>query len=196
MKRVLKENLGALGILGLLGVIYFVIRLPHLTYQPIFADEAIYIRWAQVMRAEPTLRFVSLMDGKTPLFMWVMIPFFKLFADPLLAGRILSVLAGFFTVLGGLFIGWMLFNRRVGLWSAFLIVITPFFVFFDRMALVDSMLCAFSIWSIGIALLLIKKPRWDLAMILGYLMGGALLTKTPAFFYGGNYAAIYFDFSI
>jgi len=25
--------------------------------QPIFGDEAIYIRWAQVMKAEPTLRF-------------------------------------------------------------------------------------------------------------------------------------------
>jgi hypothetical protein len=50
------------------------------------------------------------------------------------------------------------------------------------MALVDSMLCAFSVWSIGFALLIIRKPRWDLAMVLGYLMGAALLTKTPGFF--------------
>lgn len=182
MQNFLRNNIKAGLILGLLILVYFAVRLPHLTMQPIFADEAIYIRWAQVMRAEPTLRFVSLMDGKTPLFMWLMIPFFKVFDDPLLAGRLLSVFAGLGTVIGVLFIGWLLFNRKVGLWAAFLVTITPFFVFFDRMALVDSMLAAFSVWSIGLALLLVKFPRWDLAMVLGYSMGAALLTKTPAFF--------------
>jgi 4-amino-4-deoxy-L-arabinose transferase-like glycosyltransferase len=182
MQTFMKKNLGILGLLGLLLIASFALRLPHLTLLPIFADEAIYIRWAQIMRAEPTLRFVSMMDGKTPLFMWVMIPFFKIFSDPLLAGRFLSVLSGLGTVSGVLFIGWFLFNKRVGFWAAFLVTITPFFIFFDRMALVDSMLCAFSVWSIALALILIKFPRWDLAMILGYLMGGALLTKTPGFF--------------
>ena len=75
----------------MLAACYFALRLPNLTLQPIFADEAIYIRWAQVMRAEPTLRFLSLSDGKTPLFMWAMIPFLKVFSDPLFAGRFLSV---------------------------------------------------------------------------------------------------------
>lgn len=163
-------------------VIYFAVRLPNLTYQPIFADEAIYIRWAQVMKAEPTLRFLPLSDGKTPLFMWAMMPLFKVFEDPLFAGRILSVFSGFGSLLGLTFIGTYFVNKRVGLWTAFLVAITPYFVFFDRMALVDSMLAAFSIWSVAVALLLIRFPRIDLAMLLGYLMGGALLTKTPAFF--------------
>ncbi len=159
-----------------------VLRLPNLTLQPIFADEAIYIRWAQVMRAEPTLRFVSMSDGKTPLFMWMMIPLFKIFEDPLLAGRILSVMSGYGTLLGALFLGWKFFEKKVGIWAAFFIAITPFMVFFDRMALVDSMLAAFSIWSLNAALLLIKYPRIDLAMGLGYLLGGGLLTKPPGQF--------------
>jgi 4-amino-4-deoxy-L-arabinose transferase-like glycosyltransferase len=163
-------------------LIYFAFRLPNLTLQPIFADEAIYIRWAQVMKSEPTLRFLPVSDGKTPLFMWIMIPLFKIFEDPLFAGRILSVFSGFGTLLGIFILGWRFFNLRVGLIGAFLIAITPYFVFFDRMALVDSMLAAFSVWSLIIALFLVKFPRIDLAMLLGYILGGGLLTKPPGFF--------------
>ncbi|KKR80437.1 MAG: hypothetical protein UU73_C0001G0207 [Candidatus Daviesbacteria bacterium GW2011_GWA1_41_61] len=166
----------------LITALYFSLRLPNLTLQPIFADEAIYIRWAQVMRAEPTLRFLPLSDGKTPLFMWAMMPLFKIFADPLLAGRILSVLSGYLTLLGVGFLGWRVFNLRVGLLGAFLVVITPLMVFFDRMALVDSLLAAFSVWSLNLALLLAQKLRLDLAMILGFSLGGGILTKTPGMF--------------
>lgn len=181
-KKILKLNTGILALILILLFIYFAIRLPNLTAQPIFADEAIYIRWAQVMKSEPTLRFLPLSDGKTPLFMWSMIPMFKIFEDPLFAGRILSVFSGLLTVLGVLAVGWFFFNRRVGLYAALIVVITPFFVFFDRMALVDSMLSAFTIWGIFLSLLLIKYPRFDLAMLLGYVLGAGFLTKTPAMF--------------
>lgn len=161
---------------------YLLFRLPNLTLQPVFADEAIYIRWAQVMKAEPTLRFLPLSDGKTPLFMWAMAPMFKIFADPLFAGRFLSVLAGLGTLAGAFFLGWKFFNLRVALWAGFLIAATPFIVFFDRMALVDSMLAAFSIWALNLSLLLIQYKRIDLAMVLGYVLGAGMLTKTPGFF--------------
>ncbi|PJC29059.1 hypothetical protein CO053_01275, partial [Candidatus Shapirobacteria bacterium CG_4_9_14_0_2_um_filter_40_11] len=42
---------------------YFLTRLFHLTIIPVFCDEAIYIRWAQVMRAVQSLRFLPLTDG-------------------------------------------------------------------------------------------------------------------------------------
>lgn len=161
-------------------LLYFALRLPNLTLQPIFADEAIYIRWAQVMRAEPTLRFLPLSDGKTPLFMWTVMPSLKIFHDPLLAGRAVSVFSGFLTLLGVWFLGWKFFSPKVGLWASFIYTIIPYTVFFDRMALVDSMFSAFSIWSLNFALLLVKYQRLDLAMILGYFLGGGILTKTPA----------------
>lgn len=166
----------------LISIIYFSVRLPNLTYQPVFADEAIYIRWAQIMKSEPTLRFLPLSDGKTPLFMWVMMPTFKLIADPLLAGRTLALVTGFATLLGVFTLGLIFFNKRAALFGAFLIAITPYIIFFDRMALVDTMLSAFVIWSILLALLLVRYKRIDLAMILGYFLGGGLLTKTPGMF--------------
>lgn len=102
----LKNNKKELGLWLMISALYFVLRLPSLVLQPIFADEAIYIHWAQLMRAEPSLRFISMTDGKTPLFMWLMIPLFKLSSDPLMAGRLLSVLFGFLTVCGVTFLGW------------------------------------------------------------------------------------------
>lgn len=159
---------------------YFILRLPNLTLQPIFADEAIYIRWAQVMKSEPTLRFLPMSDGKTPLFMWLMTPLFKFIHDPLFAGRFLSVISGFLTLLGVFFLSKKVFNSKVAFWASFFYVITPYTIFFDRMALVDSMLSAFTIWIVYFAIWLAVNLRLDLAMILGYLMGGAILTKTPA----------------
>ncbi len=166
--------------LFILVVVYFALRLPNLTLQPIFADEAIYIRWAQVMKSEPTLRFLPLSDGKTPLFMWMMIPLFKVFSDPLFAGRFLSIISGLFTLLGVFFLSRKFFNNKVASWATLFYVITPYTVFFDRMALVDSMLSAFTIWSLYFTMWVIRNLRLDLAMILGYLLGSALLTKTPA----------------
>lgn len=179
MKLFKRHKVEVLLLLLLIGG-YFILRLPNLTLQPIFADEAIYIRWAQVMKSESTLRFLPLSDGKTPLFMWTMMPFFKVFSDPLFAGRFLSVISGLFTLAGVFFLARKVFGIRTALWASLLYVITPYTVFFDRMALVDSMLAAFSIWSLYFALWLIRSLRLDLSMILGFLLGGALLTKTPA----------------
>lgn len=180
MKKLLSAYGKEIFIIFLLLVAYFVLRLPNLTLQPIFADEAIYIRWAQVMKAEPTLRFVSLSDGKTPLFMWIMMPAFKIFSDPLFAGRILSVFAGMGTLIGVYLLSRRIFNLKTAFWAGLVYVIVPYTVFFDRMALVDSMLAMFTIWSIFFAVLLVQTLRLDVAMILGYLLGAALLVKTPA----------------
>jgi len=178
VRYLLKHRQEALILIGL-AALYFLLRLPNLTAQPIFADEAIYIRWAQVMKAEQTLRFLPLSDGKTPLFMWLMIPLFKLFQDPLFAGRFLSVIAGFFTFMGVFMLSKKVFNTRSALWAVLLYVITPYTVFFDRMALVDSMLAGFTVWVVFFAIWLVTSLRLDIAMILGYLLGSAILTKTP-----------------
>lgn len=165
-------------------IVFFFLRLYQLTILPIFADEAIYIRWAQVMRAEPTLRFLPLSDGKQPLFMWLVIPFLKFFADPLFAGRLVSVISGFLGMIGAMMIVWELVkNRRLFLLTGFFFAIIPFAVFSDRLALVDSLLAAFGIWSAYLSVLLAKNPRLDLALIAGGVLAGGLLTKSPALFF-------------
>lgn len=162
----------------------FFLRLYHLTLLPVFADEAIYIRWAQIMRAEETLRFLPLSDGKEPLFMWVMIPFLKIIRDPLFAGRFVSVFSGFGTMLGISFLSYLLFkNKKVVLAAAILYAVSPFIFFFDRMALVDSLLSSFGVWTFVFAYLAYTKGRLDFAMLAGFALGGAWLTKSPALFF-------------
>ena len=159
------------------------LRLYKLTLIPVFADEAIYIRWSQVMGAEPTLRFLPLSDGKQPLFMWILMFYVRRLSDPLFAGRILSVLSGLGTTIGIFAVSYILFkNKVVSFVSSLIWVFSPFSFFFDRMALVDSMLAMFSIWTMFFAVLTAKTKRLDMAMITGFLLGGALLTKSPALF--------------
>ena len=169
------------GLLVLL--LFFFLRLFNLTILPVFVDEAIYIRWSQVMRAEPTLRFLPLSDGKQPLFMWTTIPLFKIFKDPLFAGRFLSVLTGLASLVGISLISWRLFkDKLVILLTALFYAILPFFVFFDRLALVDSMLLMFIVWIVYFGLLFVEKPQLSFSFILGFLLTGGLLTKSPAIF--------------
>lgn len=151
---------------------------------PIFADEAIYIRWSQVMRAEETLRFLPLSDGKQPLYMWMVIPFLKFISDPLLAGRIFSTLCGISTLIGISSVSHLFFrNRKITITSALIYAVSPFTVFFDSLALVDGLLSMFGIWTIFFAYLALKYHRFDCAMLAGFMLGGAFLTKSPALYF-------------
>lgn len=173
-------------LVGLLVVVFcaFFLRIFKLNLIPVFADEAIYIRWAQVMRAEPSLRFLPLSDGKQPLFMWVTMPMLKFISDPLVAGRLVSVLAGLGTTIGVFVLSIVLFNsRKVGLLASLLYALSPFAVFFDRMALVDSMLSFFGIWTLVFMILAVRNLSLGLAFLAGFSLGGAMLTKSPALFF-------------
>lgn len=159
------------------------LRFVNLQSLPIFADESIYIRWSQVMRAEPTLRFLPLSDGKQPLYMWATIPFLKIFADPLIAGRVLSGLVGLGTLLGVSFAAYLLFkNYRLALVAGLIWAVLPYAVFFERMALADPMLTFFIIWAFNFMYLALVHQRTDYALFSGFSLGFAWLTKSPAQF--------------
>lgn len=165
-------------------VFAFVIRIYHLTILPVFADEAIYIRWAQVMGAEPTLRFLPLSDGKQPLYMWILMFIVRRFSDPLFISRLESVVCGMGTILGIFSVSYILYkNKTLSLLASFLWAVLPIAYFFDRMALVDSMLTMFAVWTLFFAILTSKFKRLDTAMLAGFMLGFAWLTKSPALFF-------------
>ncbi len=163
---------------------YLFTRLTNLTGVPIFTDEAIYIRWSQIGARDANWRFISLTDGKQPMFTWVMMVLLKLFsgADPLLAGRLTSVVAGFLTLTGIFVLARQLFRSdRVAWTAAALYVILPFTAWYDRVALYDSMVSMFSVWSLIAAVSLARVPRLDTALLLGMVMGAGMLNKTSGF---------------
>ncbi len=181
----------------LLASSYLFLRLYKIMSLPLFTDEAIYVRWAQIARFDASWRFISLTDGKQPSFVWASVIVMKFIEDPLLAARLVSVGAGFFTMLGFYFLGKEFFkNRWVGILSAFLYLIFPMALVYDRMALYDSLVGSFTVWSLYFIVLLVRHVRLDIALILGMIIGGGILTKTSAFFsiYLLPFSLLLFDF--
>ncbi len=165
-------------------MILFSLRFVNLAIIPVFADEAIYVRWAQIMDAEETLRFLPLSDGKQPFFMWTVIAFLKLFRDPLMAGRMVSVFSGLGTLVGVSLLSFFLFkNKKAALVAGLIYAVTPFSFFFDRLSMADSMLAMFGVWTFILAYLAFTLVRLDFAILAGFALGGAWLTKSPALFY-------------
>ena len=172
-----------IGIFLLLSITYFISRLTFLTGNPIFTDEAIYLRWAQIAVQDPAWTFISLTDGKQPLFIWLVMPLLEVFQDPLLAGRIVSVMGGFFSMLGLAVLSYVLFkNRVISILSAFLYLIYPMAYVYDRIAIYDGIVGTFYIYGLLLSVLLIKLRRLDIALLFGFMVGGGLLLKTNLLF--------------
>jgi 4-amino-4-deoxy-L-arabinose transferase-like glycosyltransferase len=168
-------------------ILYFILRIYHLTSLPLFTDESIYIRWSQIGLHDPAFRFLSLTDGKQPLFIWIMYPFLKIFHDPLVGGRLVSVFSGLFTMLGLGATSYLLFrNRLMAFLTMLLYICYPFAQVMDRMALYDSMVAMFFIWSLFAAIVFVRHIRLDVAYTLGFILGAGILTKTS------NFLSIYF----
>jgi 4-amino-4-deoxy-L-arabinose transferase-like glycosyltransferase len=166
-------------ILVCLAGLYFATRLVNITFLPIFSDEGIYIHWARIAANDPAWRFISLTDGKQPLQTWGTIPLVKIFPDDLLlAGRLFSVTTGFFALLGTMVLCTYLWGKRTALFAGVLYCVTPFFLFYDRLALVDSGVNAAVIWILFLSIILARTMRLDVAIVLGIVGGLGLLTKS------------------
>lgn len=181
MKKYFRSTL--LGGLAL-SALYFLTRLPFLTKLPVFADEAIYIRWAQlILDNAHRYLFFSLNDGKTPFFVWLTVLSLKLFANPLIAGRIVAVLAGFVQLWVTVHILKTLGGKKLaGVVGALLIILLPFWYFHHRIALMDGLMVALlSIsWLFLLKATLAKKRPIQWVIAAGVAFGLALLTKIPA----------------
>ena len=197
-----KNNFFRFLLLFLIIGFYFFSRLQNLTSIPVFCDEAIYIRWSQIIKSEETLRFIPQTDGKQPLFMWINAITLKFVQDPLIAGRIISVFVGF-GLLIFLFITTAVFlsyedkeanifkfiksslqkNFYPSLLTSSIYCLIPFSFFFDRLALADNLLSFFGLLALLFSFLLAKYPRLDLALILGFILGLSWLTKSPAVYF-------------
>ncbi len=183
-KKYLKKIFIYLLLFVVLGIVYLISRLPNLTLIPIFTDEAIYLRWAQIALGDPRWRFISLIDGKQPLFIWFLLPMLKFIADPLVAGRLLSVGAGFVAMMGMAAFGWILTKSHKGAFiSGLLYLVIPFYLMYDRLAIYDAFFGAIAIWTFILLYLYGKYLRLDLALVTGIAIGAGLLTKSYAYYF-------------
>ena len=175
--------------LALVAALSLFFRAFNLLLLPIFTDEATYVLWGMEIWEQKTRAslFIPILDdGKQPLFLWLagvaggLIP-----GDPLLGGRLVSVLASVAGTAGVYLAGLWLAGRRVGLLGAGLYAITPFVLFFDRLALMEPLMNAAGIWAFALGVYLATHGRDSRrallpGVLLGIAMGIALWTKMTA----------------
>lgn len=162
-------------------------RLFKLDSFPIFSDEGIYIHWAKVAWKDASWRFISLTDGRQPLQTWGTIPFLKLFeSNALLAGRLFAVMGGTIAFTGiATLAGYLFKSKKAALIASLLYIVSPYFLFYDRLAIVDSTVTAGVIWILFLSIVLARTRRADVAFLLGGVMGLTMLGKSSVRLYIG-----------
>jgi 4-amino-4-deoxy-L-arabinose transferase-like glycosyltransferase len=187
---------------GLLTLACLILRVANLRGLPIFGDESIYLRWAQLIRGEAVSAgnqglhlWVSLADPKPPLHFWLIALFYHWASDPLVVARLISVLAGVAGIPAMLGIGRELgellvkrekqiSGRALGFIAAILAILCPFIAFYQRLATADALFTAeslFIVWfSLRWARLTLNHAKlggWLTAFWLGLAIGAGLLTR-------------------
>ena len=142
---------------GALLAFYLITRITHLTVLPVFNDEAVYLHWAKLIEEDSGNLWISIeADSKKPLLIWLLVLGFKLFHDPLWAGRMVSVAAGMGSLVGIYLVGCRYHSRRVGQLGALLFVFSPYHLFFDRMVYEAALINCFFIWGLWLTLSLVQ----------------------------------------
>lgn len=150
---------------------YFVLRLINLTKPPLFNDEAIYLDWGWRETHVAGYIYYSLYDAKQPLLMWIFGIMESIFSDPVFAGRIVSVFAGFFTLIGLYKITGKLINNKAALLSSLFYAVIPIFSFFDRQALMESSIAAVGVWTCYFLMRFFENKGHKYSLILGAVLG-------------------------
>ncbi len=178
-------------IIAVILLLFLILHVIGLTELPVFADEAIYIRWAQLIIDDPQqYLFFALNDGKTPLFIWLLVPFQFLFSNQLLAGRILAVIIGLTQIfVMGLIVKELGLKKRYQYLAMVLTGLLPYWFFHHHTALMDGLLTLFlslTLWQ-TIKLIDVKDFKQQSSIrlannifLIGVFFGLSLLTKIPA----------------
>jgi hypothetical protein len=187
---------GTLTILALLTAGALALRLPALRALPVFGDEAIFLHLARLLRADPARDlWIPLQIAMAPVHIWVLAIVLPVSADPVLAGRLFSVATGV-ALVPALFLATSRIGaflspdpkepsagvRPAALWSAAILAASPFFVFADRMARVDSLFAleVTVVAAVSIDLSAAAAMRRGVVargVLLGLCMGVTMLTR-------------------
>ena len=166
----------------LLIIFYFLVNLYKLTALPVFADEAIYIRWAQIIIDDwQRYLFYPMNDGKTPLLMWLIVPLQFLFKSQLFAARLVSVFAGLISMIFVGLISFELFKKRKTAYLAMMLyTILPFTFFYHRLAITDALMLSNLTMAYYFSIKAIKTKKNVFYLFLALTFFLALFSKTPA----------------
>lgn len=153
---------------------------------PIVGDEAIYLRWAEIIDHQGQW-FISLLDGKQPLSYWLYAieRMVAPGADPLWMGRLVSAAAGVGTTWALHAIGRRLADERAGLIGAALYAVFPWAVMYDRLIYTEALVNLAGAAAVLVSLWAFEPERASVrrAAVAGLALGLGYLLKSTALQY-------------
>lgn len=147
---------------------------------PLFNDEAVYLSRAQHF---PDQFLSTIHDGKL-IHELLLAALAHLPLDPLVSGRLLSVVCGWLTVIGLWLSGKMIADQRAGIFAGLLYICSPLAIVHDLLAIPDAMLTSVASFVLALSLRLnqMSNPhRWHAAGV-GALVALAGLVKLSGVF--------------
>jgi len=169
-------------VIGSYCLIFLLLRLTNITDFMISSDEARHL-----LRAQATLHgdiFIGLRDSLKQFYIWVVALLLPFSSDALFVGRGVSAIAGLATTFICYKLGQELYQSdSVGLIAALIYLISPYALFFDRLALTDSLLTMLMSLSLLLSVRLSHQATLTWAIWSGVIFACGLLTKV--------YTAIY-----
>lgn len=156
---------------------YVVTRARMVNSLPYIGDEGWHATFVVAVAHSVSKLWVSLTIAKEPLVIWIAALFTKVAIEPMVALRLVSVLAGLATVIVvGLFARHVA-GRAAGLAAMAIGAALPFWLVLDTLGLMDALIAAEVIAALYLQVRLAERPSWRTALGLGLVLAAAVLTK-------------------
>ncbi|MBI5614421.1 glycosyltransferase family 39 protein [Candidatus Gottesmanbacteria bacterium] len=160
--------------------LYLLPRLVFILRYPIFNDESTYVRYGQVTVRGGYIWYSLVMSGKQPLPYVLYGLFSLLMYDPLIAARFVSILCG----LGVFTLLYYLLNKSINKESAIvgviLYAVSPFSVFYDSLALVETMISLCFMLILTLLYLYMNKKDVRVLILCSIVFGISLWIKSTS----------------
>jgi hypothetical protein len=167
--RKINQELCYFIVLGVIMILATCLRLYRLDYQGLWYDEAKIVSMSNEFGI---LNMWNEEDAAKPVFeIFVLRPWIKLFGLSEYAVRLPAVILGVFSVLLIYKLGVLVFNRRTGLISAFLLAISPSSIYYSQQAFYSCMEITIVLLSMFLFFKVLRDKRTLLALTIVNIIG-------------------------
>ncbi|HVZ11465.1 MAG TPA: glycosyltransferase family 39 protein [Patescibacteria group bacterium] len=172
-------------LLLILLIIFLAIRIAPITSHFIWRDENFIIRWGQIINKNPAELFVPIeRGGYPPFFPWIVAIVLIFIKDPLIAGRLTSIVGGVITAVAIYYI--TLFfskNKPLGILSVAIFTFLPYSIVLNSFALTDNLVVAMGTLSILFVIYLYQSKKAYWIVPLAFSIAFAMMSKTTGVVY-------------